>query len=969
MEPRQEVSSQRPILPASVPISADCTADAAKWSSLTVSPQPSTSSNFNWQSSMNQLVTKWFAQERQESTIRADLARHFEAVHAAVRTKDAELLQKNEQISLFTQGLLRAKMMLDQLRQRDGWWKQHTNSQNQYIAQLKAIITHLGGTVPAFSPPTAPALVTAISTGAGSETSGASPTPTLPRPPSIPAANDLSTPEPGVEQLQRDNLILRQHCLLFQEQASYLQAQFSELQKIHTQCQGVQKQAQTLQRENAQLRETMGVMQQQIDQARAAHEQLSAMYKHATVVNAQQDMQSKHLNQVYMQMSAASNKLRNENAQLNALVARMGERIKHDKRSDLAVNTGNQQGTRQLTTSPIVIDADSELNAQVQQSVPPTSADTAVVPMQSPAPMPPTLPTHASLAATVQVLTTQLARLAQANASVVEDRNRLAVALHERENALAVLTDEYSRLQSAKAELEQERDKLDADHANASCERRTLQTVRDDLEDERDALAEERDEARFERDEVARTLALKQTQCDSAVSERDVALSEKTNLQQQLEHVTVGLSDAESRYANAKDEYERVRQECLQTQSARDALTEQLKALEEELMRMRTAETASQTERAALKEELQKAKKKVERALTSRRAAKIRPATPDDAENTTVSNSSCVAPSDIESPHSSPIVDMDPRSAGTGKSATKRHMSKQEVSARKKLKRSAPWDSAEEDPDYQAPPTHRSGSPTPSSASDDTAAVQTALVDRTPSPVKYVLRRRRAHRRRRAVEDDKKSISGHHFLRSRTSPRRSARSQTNSTRKTPKDTANTSHTHQPQTSTVKSKARPSHGSHSRGSPPSDASLLSDRRRLKHRLSDSIASSSAQDGSTRRSTRMKIERTEETSSLAVRSDRSDPSASHTDSVSSAVRTQFQTGDIPVPRGGDAASTQHGMANEGNVEYEVDSITAVEMVNGKQMYCVLWKGYDETTWEPRENLEDTEALDVWLMGHPE
>ncbi|KIY48161.1 hypothetical protein FISHEDRAFT_73730 [Fistulina hepatica ATCC 64428] len=105
-----------------------------------------------------------------------------------------------------------------------------------------------------------------------------------------------------------------------------------------------------------------------------------------------------------------------------------------------------------------------------------------------------------------------------------------------------------------------------------------------------------------------------------------------------------------------------------------------------------------------------------------------RPATPDDAETTTVSNSlSCVAPSDIESPHSLPIVDMDTRSAGTGKGATKRRMSRQEVSSRKKLKRSAPWDSAEEDPDYQASPTHCSSSPTSNSASDDTAAAQTAF--------------------------------------------------------------------------------------------------------------------------------------------------------------------------------------------------------------------------------------------------
>ncbi|CAG8713243.1 6199_t:CDS:2 [Dentiscutata erythropus] len=38
------------------------------------------------------------------------------------------------------------------------------------------------------------------------------------------------------------------------------------------------------------------------------------------------------------------------------------------------------------------------------------------------------------------------------------------------------------------------------------------------------------------------------------------------------------------------------------------------------------------------------------------------------------------------------------------------------------------------------------------------------------------------------------------------------------------------------------------------------------------------------------------------------------------------------------------------------YEVDHVIAHKVVNGRDFYLVVWKGYSKDTWEPVENLDD-------------
>jgi len=49
-----------------------------------------------------------------------------------------------------------------------------------------------------------------------------------------------------------------------------------------------------------------------------------------------------------------------------------------------------------------------------------------------------------------------------------------------------------------------------------------------------------------------------------------------------------------------------------------------------------------------------------------------------------------------------------------------------------------------------------------------------------------------------------------------------------------------------------------------------------------------------------------------------------------------------------------------------EWEVDRITEKKKVNGRMRYLVYWKGYDEPTWEPFQNVKETEAYDTFLKS---
>ena len=44
----------------------------------------------------------------------------------------------------------------------------------------------------------------------------------------------------------------------------------------------------------------------------------------------------------------------------------------------------------------------------------------------------------------------------------------------------------------------------------------------------------------------------------------------------------------------------------------------------------------------------------------------------------------------------------------------------------------------------------------------------------------------------------------------------------------------------------------------------------------------------------------------------------------------------------------------------VEYEIEKVLKKRLRKGKPEYFVKWKGYDETTWEPLENLKNAKSL---------
>ena len=50
-------------------------------------------------------------------------------------------------------------------------------------------------------------------------------------------------------------------------------------------------------------------------------------------------------------------------------------------------------------------------------------------------------------------------------------------------------------------------------------------------------------------------------------------------------------------------------------------------------------------------------------------------------------------------------------------------------------------------------------------------------------------------------------------------------------------------------------------------------------------------------------------------------------------------------------------------EGEEEYLVEEIVEERKRRNRKEYLVKWLGYQEPTWEPQENVEDTEALDIW------
>lgn len=64
------------------------------------------------------------------------------------------------------------------------------------------------------------------------------------------------------------------------------------------------------------------------------------------------------------------------------------------------------------------------------------------------------------------------------------------------------------------------------------------------------------------------------------------------------------------------------------------------------------------------------------------------------------------------------------------------------------------------------------------------------------------------------------------------------------------------------------------------------------------------------------------------------------------------------DRPVPRDQIKIVPNEVEDDEGS-DYEVEQILNHREVNGKMEYLIKWKGYDEETWEPEQNLHDDDT----------
>ena len=54
-------------------------------------------------------------------------------------------------------------------------------------------------------------------------------------------------------------------------------------------------------------------------------------------------------------------------------------------------------------------------------------------------------------------------------------------------------------------------------------------------------------------------------------------------------------------------------------------------------------------------------------------------------------------------------------------------------------------------------------------------------------------------------------------------------------------------------------------------------------------------------------------------------------------------------------------------DGEDEFFVEAIVNERLHRRKKQYLVKWIGYQELTWEPEENVADTEALQLWEDRH--
>ena len=70
--------------------------------------------------------------------------------------------------------------------------------------------------------------------------------------------------------------------------------------------------------------------------------------------------------------------------------------------------------------------------------------------------------------------------------------------------------------------------------------------------------------------------------------------------------------------------------------------------------------------------------------------------------------------------------------------------------------------------------------------------------------------------------------------------------------------------------------------------------------------------------------------------------------------------FQYYESDPARLGSAAPPEPTDEEEGEEEYEVDAILKKRIKKGQVEYFVRWKFYNDTTWEPEENLQNVSQM---------
>jgi len=89
--------------------------------------------------------------------------------------------------------------------------------------------------------------------------------------------------------------------------------------------------------------------------------------------------------------------------------------------------------------------------------------------------------------------------------------------------------------------------------------------------------------------------------------------------------------------------------------------------------------------------------------------------------------------------------------------------------------------------------------------------------------------------------------------------------------------------------------------------------------------------------------------------------------HTKTLNFPVSLLHAAADDPLP--GQVVPPPLLVVVEGEEEWEVEEILDSRRARGQLQYLVKWRGFADPTWEPKENLVEVEAVDIYHGRYPE